>query len=306
MSLNVSALTSHTGHLVSLGLICLGWLIYFISLCVLQSNINAAVGLTAGSKTLGLLWFFLFFWAASAVGIAYTIASGTVKSYRLLIVAFLAINFVFLVDTINGNVYGTSSQQGVASGGFLLAFGFLAWLFIFGSEDDTPIAHLSASVKVGNMPGMPAMPAMPTMPSASFSFGKRNGSNPGPNAGGVPNQGQGYAMPLGSRDAVNNAASPYPTSPDTSAYPATPTLAGGPPALQPAPEYNKKATALYQYEANLSDPNEISFRKGEILEIGDSSGKWWQARRTLPDGTYQYGIAPSNYLQLVSSRGTCS
>jgi SHO1 osmosensor len=31
--------------------------------------------------------------------------------------------------------------------------------------------------------------------------------------------------------------------------------------------------------ASADDPNEISFTKGEILEILDKSGKWWQAKR---------------------------
>lgn len=35
--------------------------------------------------------------------------------------------------------------------------------------------------------------------------------------------------------------------------------------------------------ASPDDPNEISFAKGEILDIVDKTGKWWQAKRT--DGT---------------------
>ncbi|KAJ7192198.1 hypothetical protein GGX14DRAFT_506493 [Mycena pura] len=58
-----------------------------------------------------------------------------------------------------------------------------------------------------------------------------------------------------------------------------------------------RARALHAYNGAPDDPNELSFKKGEILEIEDQEGKWWQARKA--DGTI--GIAPSNYLVLLNS-----
>jgi SHO1 osmosensor len=72
----------------------------------------------------------------------------------------------------------------------------------------------------------------------------------------------------------------------------------------------QRAKANYAYTASPDDPNEVSFAKGEILEVMDTTGKWFQVRtsagqagvsrittKMFPADLSQ--IAPSNYLTLL-------
>lgn len=55
--------------------------------------------------------------------------------------------------------------------------------------------------------------------------------------------------------------------------------------------------------ASPDDPNEISFVKGEILDILDKQGKWWQAKKT--DGTIGSKSCVPDLPPFVHSPSSC-
>jgi hypothetical protein len=69
--------------------------------------------------------------------------------------------------------------------------------------------------------------------------------------------------------------------------------------------------------ADPDDPNEISFSKGEVLEVVNKTGKWWQAKKEngtsgsmwppflpilMPVYSYLRVVVPSNYFQIIGQQ----
>ncbi|KAK0612484.1 high osmolarity signaling protein SHO1 [Bombardia bombarda] len=239
-------------------------------------------------------WFGLILYFFLIVGIFVVIASDAVQTYHVAVVGYLAAALVCSTSSINNLVYlSQPAKQATAAGYIVLAMVTIVWIFYFGS----------------------APSAVPRAYIDSFALSKESSSNrqtmSGGYGGGRPEtstsvqpphmytaqlNGLENPSPVGGITSMQrNSTVPPPFSAPPPSAPKSSTPGGTDAEIVPPTEYPYRAKAIYSYEANPDDANEISFSKHEILEVSDVSGRWWQARKETGDT----GIAPSNYLILL-------
>jgi SHO1 osmosensor len=240
-------------------------------------------------------WWTTVYMLFSIIGVFVVIAADVIQTYHVAVTGYMACGLVLTSSSVNTLVYTASGARQAAAAGFiLLSMVVIVWIFYFGSaphamprayidsfalaKDNAPSRHTMN----GGYGGYGGRPQTSTshQPPQMYTSAQLNGfENPSP----VPGM-NGNAM----RDSRAGAGFPGPGAPKT-------TSPGPDPEIAQPTEYPYRAKAIYSYEANPDDANEISFLKHEILEVSDVSGRWWQARKESGDT----GIAPSNYLILL-------
>jgi len=277
--------------LATISIAILAWLIAFVSSVI--SDVKETYP--------NFAWWALVYMFWCIIGVLITVASDAEQTYNVAIVGFLAAGLVFTTSSVNSLVYSASSAKEAAAAGFiLLSMVAIVWIFYYGSKPsaahrtyvdsfalhkEKPSSRASRGVSNGYLGGVSGGLRPDTSGTASqtpqmYTSAQLNGFETSSPVTGY----QGGPVGGMSRTSVSQ--------PPTTAGGVTQGTggAGGGPT-----EYPYRAKAIYSYEANPDDANEISFAKHEILEVSDVSGRWWQAKKE----NGETGIAPSNYLILL-------
>ena len=269
---------------ISIGI--LAWIIAFVS-----SIISAIHG---GFPNFA--WWTLVFMFFCIVGVTVTVASDAERTYHVAVVGFLAAGLVFTTSSVNSLVYSPIAPfEAAAAGYILLSMIAIVWIFYYGSQPqashrafvDSYALHKEHPGSRSSRPisnGYTNRPEtqVANVPPQMYTSAQLNGfetSSPVSGYPGGPVGANGRNSSAPQFGGMNSAQTPTHEEPQQEA----------------SIEYPYRAKAIYSYEANPDDANEISFQKHDILEVSDVSGRWWQAKK--PNG--ETGIAPSNYLILL-------
>lgn len=266
----LSNLTSQPFWLITFGLALAGWIV---------SIVGSAMAQTEAFTYWTLVYIFLV-----TVAMFFAVATNSVYRYRLGLLAFSAVGFSFAMIYANSGLFAISGEAKAAGAGFVVLSIVLGlWLLILGIDNNPlvkPPTRRSSSNSSQNQPPMTGRSMV----------------------GG----GQGPILPVSVPSSVSTTPMSTVKSSDVpmnvAPQPITVTVGQRTVTADPGRievsqdvKYEYKGMSLYAYTASPDDPNELSFGKGELLDIVDNKGKWWQARKA--DGSI--GIVPSNYIKLL-------
>ncbi|KAA8892985.1 hypothetical protein FN846DRAFT_1007935 [Sphaerosporella brunnea] len=279
--------------LATVSIAIIAWLIAFISQVLADSDGNI-------KDYPKFAWWTITYELFCVLSVALVVALDAIHKYHVAIVGSLAAGLVFTCSAANNFVYSQeATMEAAGAGHILLSIVQIIWIFYFGSTADT-MSHAYvdsfALHKDGKHSGHPLSPGyLGDRPHTSTSS-----SHPPQMYTSAQLNGFETSSPVTGHDYRNSLAkytSPHATTPtpgpSTTPQPSNQAIVE--PEVTAPTEYPYRAKAIYSYDANPEDVNEISFQKHEILEVSDVSGRWWQARKQ----NGETGIAPSNYLILL-------
>ncbi|KAH8552909.1 hypothetical protein BGW37DRAFT_487669 [Umbelopsis sp. PMI_123] len=272
MAFDISNITGNPIILLSGVFATIGWFIAFIAACIFQA--------------LGGYWWTVIYELLILGGIFFVIAIDAFPQYRLVVLSFLSISIAMLTNFIAAFInLPFSSAQAIGAGGIFLIIVQFLWVIIFGSDESSAINRSVYGLQISSRPPQENNFKAGSIPLGSSVYAPSHNQGSFVNAQDFNQPAQPIMMQT-TAPIMNSPHIPHmaqvqsPISPlSTESVPANGAVT------------IETVTALHAYQSNPEDATELSFAKGEVLEVLDKKGNWWQARKQ--DGTE--GIIPSNY-----------
>ncbi|KAJ2512630.1 Transmembrane osmosensor [Coemansia sp. RSA 2049] len=212
-------------------------------------------------------WFIIAYLLLLALALVLAILTNTLNQYRLALLTMIGVGLSSNIGHIGYYINARSGPlQAMSAGLIFVEIMLFFWVLVLGSGPGTYLASLcgmdgdssSGSAGVANDGGM--QPGDMSMKHINYRT-TMGGAQP-------------VVAPANTSSITDYYTSELTQSIMTSKQPESPTGA-------------YKARALYAYDANPDDPNEVSFAKDEVMYVIDDSGKWWQVKKS--DSTVDFG-----------------
>ncbi|KAG2185891.1 hypothetical protein INT43_002329 [Umbelopsis isabellina] len=258
-------LTTNPVLLGSTLLLMIGWMIAFCGLCASQSLV------------FGISWWFIMYQFLVVLAVLTVIVTASIAQYRLVILTFLAISIMYSTNEISKYLHSNlSTSAAITTGYIFIAIVQFIWVFVFGSTEDSKLGSVIDNLTAHSAP----VQEMKTNSSVALAAP----ANQYAPSTFTPTQFNNSQTTIQHQPSIKHTS--YISGSNHSAPDVESTV-----VVSPNQEYPISVVALHAYEANPEDPNELSFAKGDMLDVHDKRGNWWQARKA--NGAV--GIVPSNY-----------
>ncbi|WVQ83498.1 hypothetical protein IAT38_005639 [Cryptococcus sp. DSM 104549] len=292
----------HPLFLVTFIVSVIAWIIAFAGQCASEAKYSPSTG---HGPVQGVLWFNIWLELLA-------LSNDALALHRFQISILLAIATALSVAGVQPIFQSPGAFIATGVGWLLLTMVNLVWILYLTSEEDTYLYNLfnaggNGGLSSNNRRVHSAGAGMHRRDSGAGGYGGEMGSGLGGGMGGgtLGGMGGGGGMTRGISSNTMNGGGYASGGYAPAATDGTPQKGGGAggdvfgqSVGSPGGEetgYKYRARALYAYSASPDDPNEVSFMKGDILDVVDNSGKWYSVR--TPSGAT--GIAPSNYLTML-------
>ncbi|KIR25882.1 high osmolarity signaling protein SHO1 [Cryptococcus deuterogattii LA55] len=293
-SFDVGYAMRHPVFLVTFIIAIPSWIIAFAGQCAAEAKYSSSNGRT---PVAGTLWFNIWLQLLVIIQLFLAISSDDLALHRFQLSIFLAIATALAVGGVEFIFQTPGAYIAIGVGWLLLTMVNLVWIVYLTSEEDTFLYNVLNSGGNGGLSGhnrrigtsVQRRDETPGYGGGEMGLGNSiGGMSRGITSNTINSGGYGGGYAPASMEGTPQKV----TSVTRNEYGHTGVQSPGIEDSVPRPQ---RAKALYAYSASPDDPNEVSFMKGEILEVVDATGKWFQVR--TPAGVT--GIAPSNYLVLL-------